>query len=32
MTIFKRENGRYKYYVAAEYSRERPKVEIIKIA
>ena len=31
MTILKRENSRYKYYIAAEYSRERPKVEVIKI-
>lgn len=30
MTIVKRENSRYEYYVAAEYSQERPKLEIIK--
>ena len=31
MTMIKQENSRYQYYLGVEYSRKKPKIEIIKI-
>ena len=32
MTMIKKENSRYPYYLGVEYSREKPEIKIIKIA
>jgi predicted nucleic acid-binding Zn finger protein len=32
ITMIKNENSRYQHYIGVEYSRERPKIEIIQTA